>query len=114
MGMGISNFFCHNFNMLTLNLSDKVVLDSTSQYLSKDMLHGWVLTNSSKGLPCPHFFHGNGIFPILKNVAKFDTVFYMSKLLGSHSSDSKSWPSGASRHRGSSWNSQVGRAPCGP
>ena len=57
--------------MLSPNLSDKVVLDSTFQSLSKDMLHGRVLKNSSHGLPCPHFFHGNGIFPILSNIDLF-------------------------------------------
>ena len=61
-------FLGYSFNMLTPNLSDKVVLDFIFQSLSKDMLHDRVLTNSSKGLPCPHFSHGNGIFPILSNI----------------------------------------------
>ena len=67
--------------MLIPNLSNQVVLDSTFQYLSKDMLHGRVLTNSSKGLPCPHFFLGNGIFPILSNIAFEGVIFLESEVL---------------------------------
>ena len=57
--------------MLTPNLSDSIVLDSTFQELSNDMLHARVLTNSLISLPCPHFFNGNGIFPTLSNIDFF-------------------------------------------
>ena len=57
--------------MLTPNLSDIIDLDSTFQELSNDMLHARVLTNSLISLPCPHFFHGNGIFPTLSNMDFF-------------------------------------------
>ena len=67
-GIELWNFSDYKLSIITLNFLEKIDLDFSCQGLSNDMSYVRDLKISSMNLPCPYFFHGNGIFPILSNI----------------------------------------------